>query len=267
MSHKSDLSFLDRPDILEIIFPLAYSPFYLSSIGGNRVTHDFTQFIEVESGTKIECGFWGLDRKIPAILYFHGNGETVSDYNGIAQIYNQIGVNFFVCDYRGYGMSDGKPTITNLIRDAHAIYKGFRKLLDKDGYEPNIFLMGRSLGSMPAVELAYHYQDELKGLIIESGAANNLQRFWSYFNPSAVEKLRGSDFLNKEKIKKVLIPTLIIHGQEDEILPVEEGIELYDNSGAERKDILVVSGAGHNDLMLRGQEQYFRKIEDFVNNA
>ena len=141
MSHKSDLSFLDRQDILEIIFPLAYSPFYFSPMGGNRVTHDFTRFIEVESGIKIECGFWGRNKHIPTILYFHGNGETVSDYSEIAQAYNQIGVNFFVCDYRGYGMSDGKPTITNLIGDVHSIYKGFRNILDEEGYELKIFLM------------------------------------------------------------------------------------------------------------------------------
>ena len=267
MSHKSDLSVLDRQDILEIIFPLAYSPFCFSPMEGNRVTHDYTQFIEVESGIKIECGFWGRNKHIPTILYFHGNGETVSDYSEIAQAYNQIGVNFFVCDYRGYGMSDGKPTITNLIGDAHFIYKGFRNILDEEGYELKIFLMGRSLGSMPAVEVAYRFQDEISGLIIESGAANNLQRLWSYLDPSVVEKLKGSDFLNKEKIKKVLIPTLIIHGQEDEVLPIEEGIELYDSSGAEQKDILVVSGAGHNDLMLMGQGKYFRKIKEFINNT
>ena len=264
MSHESDISFLDKPEILEVIFPLAYSHFYFSSPSTNSLSGAAIHFIEVEEGIRIGCGFWTRGKEFPTVLYFHGNGETMIDHNWIAQFYMQIGVNLFVADYRGYGLSDGKPTVTNLIRDSHVIFKGFRKLIEEDEYESKLFVMGRSLGSIPAIELAYHYQESLKGLIVESGAANNFHRLWSYLELSEIESLSVKKFLNKEKIKSVLIPTCIIHGELDQIIPVQEGLELHENSGAGDKDILVVSGADHNDLMIRGQRQYFAKIEEFV---
>ena len=168
MSHHSDFSFLDSPEILGVIFPIVYSPFYFQAASGNSLSNAATHFIEVEEGVKIGCGFWTRGREFPTILYFHGNGETVADYDYIAQFYTQMGVNIFVADYRGYGLSNGKPNITNLIRDSHPIFEGFKKIIEEGEYESKLFLMGRSLGSIPAVELAYHHQDELKGLIIES---------------------------------------------------------------------------------------------------
>lgn len=264
MSHDSDLSFLDRPEILEVIFPVVYSPFYFPAVVENSLPNAITHFIEVEEGIKIGCALWAKGKEFPTILYFHGNGETVMDYDWLAQLYIERGVNLFVADYRGYGLSNGKPTITNLIRDSHPIFHAFRKVIKKEGYKPSLFLMGRSLGSIPAVELAYHYQDRVKGLIIESGSANNFRRLWNYLESSERERLLGEKFLNKEKIESVLIPTCIIHGELDQIIPVQEGLELYEKSGAAVKDILIISGADHNDLMLRGHTQYFTKIEDFI---
>ena len=264
MSHESDFSFLDRPEILEVIFPVVYSPFYFPSAIAGSLSGAATHFIEVEEGIRIGCGFWARGKEFPTILYFHGNGETVIEHDWISQFYLQIGVNLFVADYRGYGLSDGKPTITNLIGDSHIIFKGFMKLIEENEYAPKLFIMGRSLGSIPAVELAYHHQEQLNGLIIESGAANNFRRLWGYLDTSEIERLSTEKFLNKEKIRAVLIPTFIIHGELDQIIPLPEGLELHENSGAVDKDILIIPQADHNDLMLRGQEQYFARIEQFV---
>ena len=264
MSHEIDISFLDRPEILEVVFPVVYSPFYFPAAPGESLSGAITHFIEVEKGIRIGCGFWSKGKEFPTILYFHGNGETVSDHNWIAQYYLQLGINLFVADYRGYGLSNGKPTVTNMIRDSHVIYEGFRKIISEEGYKASFFLMGRSLGSIPAVELAFHYQDKLRGLIVDSGSASNFRRLWSYLEAAEIEKLSGEKFLNKEKIKSVRIPTCIIHGEIDEIIPVQEGLELYENSGAAAKNILIISGAGHNDLLFRGHQQYFDEIDKFV---
>jgi alpha-beta hydrolase superfamily lysophospholipase len=266
MSHEDDVSFLDKTEILQIIFPVVYSPFYFQMAGRSSLPDTAIRFIEVEKGIKIGCGFWAKSKECPTILYFHGNGETVVDYDWLAQLYIKRGVNLFVADYRGYGVSTGKPTVTNLLRDCHAIFQGFKKFLKEEGHRADYFIMGRSLGSIPAVELAYHYQDQFRGLIIESGSANNFHRLWTYLEASERETQLGGKFLNKEKMRSILIPTCIIHGEYDEIIPVQEGLELYQKSGAANKDILVISGAGHNDLMMTGHDQYFEKIEGFVKN-
>lgn len=118
---------------------------------------------------------------------------------------------------------------------------------------------------MPAIELAFHYQDEICGLIIESGAANNLRRLFSYLEADK-QAIFSEDslFLNKVKIRQVNKPTLIVHGEYDQIISVEEGEELYGNSGAEDKRILIIPGADHNDIMMINQDLYFDTIEEFV---
>lgn len=255
-----DLSSLDRPEILEVIFPVVYSPFYLSIAPVDAPIYS----IEVEEGIKITCGFWISGKECPSILFFHGNGETVADYNWIAPSYNQRGINLFVADYRGYGTSNGKPTISNMISDAHQIFRGFKETIKKDGLKNSFFLMGRSLGSTPAIELAFNYQDEIQGLVIESGSANNFRRLWNSLGITGNTLGEESLFLNKVKIRQVRKPTLIIHGEYDQIISVNEGKELYENSEASDKAILIIPGAGHNDIMFLNQELYFDTIEKFI---
>ena len=261
-----DLSFLDRPEILEVVFPVVYSPFYLPDYLAFSSSRGPICPIEVEAGVRINCGFWVSGREDPSILYFHGNGETVGTYDWIAPFYNQRHINLFVADYRGYGSSNGKPTISNMISDAHTIFKGFREVIEKGGFRKSLFLMGRSLGSMPAIELAFNYQDRIRGLIIESGTANNFRRLWDYLETTQGEAVPGeeSPFLNKVKLRQVHRPTLIIHGEYDQIVPVEEGKELYRNSGAQDKRILIIPGADHNDIMVVKQNLYFDTIGEFV---
>ena len=151
-----------------------------------------------------------------------------------------------------------------MIADSHRILEGLNKVIEEEGYKSCLFLMGRSLGSIPAIELAYHYQNDFRGLIIESGSANNFRGLLDYLGVAHRERLSGEEFMNKEKIASVVIPTCIIHGEHDQIIPVQEGLELHERSGAGAKDILIIEGAGHNDLMISGQEQYFTRIGEFV---
>ena len=261
-----DLSFLDRPDILEIIFPVVYSSVY-SLYNLQFSLPDVPAYsIEVEEGIKIDCGFWVSSKECPSILYFHGNGETVASHDWVAPFYNQRGINLFVADYRGYGSSNGKPTVSNMIGDAHTIFKGFNEIIEKEGFKRSLFIMGRSLGSMPALELVFNYQDDLDGLIIESGTASNFRRMWDYLGITKKEAILNEEslFLNKVKIRKVHKPTLIIHGEYDQIISVREGEELYENSGAQDKKLLIIPGADHNDVMIVKQSLYFDTIEKFI---
>jgi len=261
-----DLSILDRPEILELIFPVVYSPFY-SLYYVQSSTADVPSYsIEVEEGIKIDCGFWVRGKECPCILYFHGNGEMVAIHDLIAPFYNQKGINLFVADYRGYGSSDGKPTISNMIGDAHTIFRGFKGIIEKEGFKKSLFIMGRSLGSIPAMELAFNYQDDIGGLIIESGTANNFRRLWDYLGITEEVDILSEEslFLNKVKIRQVHKPTLIIHGKYDGIISVKEGEELYGNSGAQDKRLLIIPGADHNNVMIVKQSLYFDTIEKFV---
>jgi alpha-beta hydrolase superfamily lysophospholipase len=258
-----DLSFLDWPEALEIIFPLYYSPWHVLDTPASVDVPGY--FIEVEEGIKIHYGLWAKGKEYPTILYFHGNGETVAGHEWVAPFYNERGINLFVADYRGYGLSDDRPTIANLLNDADIIFREFKKILSQEGFKESLFLMGHSLGSLPATEIALNHQEEICGLIIESGTANNFRRLWEYLGITGKEVVsEEGSFLNKIKIRQVHRPTLIIHGEEDQTIAVTEGKELYQYSGSKDKRILIIPGAGHNDIMMVDSNLYFDTIKEFV---
>ncbi|MFC2034276.1 alpha/beta hydrolase [Chloroflexota bacterium] len=260
-----DLSSLDRLDILEMIFPLVYSPLYTFDHSQSVPDKIINYSIEVETGVNIHCGFWVSAKDCPSILYFHGNGETVSNYDWIAPFYTQKGINLFVAEYRGYGSSDGKPTISNMNSDTHIIFNRFKEMINQEGFNRNIFVMGRSLGSIPAVDLSFNNQDEICGLIIESGTDNNFRNLWTFTGIDDKGLLdEDSLFLNKVKLRQIIKPTLIIHGENDSLIPVKASEELYKNSAAKDKHILLIPGADHNNVMLVKQDEYFDTIEFFV---
>jgi len=79
---------------------------------------------------------------------------------------------------------------------------------------------------------------------------------------AGIKKFKG--FGNGDKIKAVSLPTLVIHAEKDRLIPAGEARELYDLSGSKRKRLVIIPGAGHNDVMTTGSEQYFREIESFI---
>lgn len=255
---ESDLSIFDQPHVLQVMFyPRRDFPESPSPL--NATVH----LIGVEEGISIGCRFYRVGPDSPNILYFHGNGEIASDYDPIAPQYNRRKINLFVADYRGYGISGGRPTATSMIRDAHKIFQGFKEILGKTGMTGPLFLMGRSLGSASAIELALHYQGEVKGLIVESGFADALGLL-SRFGLSIKGASSEIGSFNLKKMQSISIPTLIIHSQYDHIIPVDEGIQLHNASGAKKRELVIIPNANHNDLMLVGMEQYFEAIEGFI---
>jgi len=253
----------DRPDIIQRLF----FPRRESCRNTNR-SEAMNHFIEVEPEISIGCRFYPCRDDARNILYFHGNGETAPDYDDVAPIYGKLGLNLFVADYRGYGMSNGRPSCSAMIKDARTLFHGFRAFLNDHGYRGNLFVMGRSLGSAPALEVAWHFQEQLKGLIVESGfatARNQLRRIgMAHLLKDDPEPI---GFGNDLKIREVSLPTLIIHGEWDEIIPVEEGRALYALSGAKNKSACFIPRAGHNDLLPAGLDAYMGSLEAFIRSA
>jgi len=251
---------MDRPEILmRLFFPRRAFVEELTPAYG--VNHR----IEVAPAISIGCRFYPAAAQGPAVLFFHGNGEIAPDYDYIAHFYQERDISLFVADYRGYGFSDGTPTCSAIIRDAHPIFNGFTEMLKARGFSGGLFVMGRSLGSAPAIEVAFRYGPQLEGLIVESGFAstrNQLRRLGvsHLFADAAGEVGFGSDV----KINEVTVPTLIIHGENDEIIPFTEAQALYALSGAPDKRFLPIPGAGHNDLMERALDAYMDAVDAFT---
>lgn len=219
--------------------------------------------IEVEAGVAIAGRFYPLGASLPSLLYFHGNGEVASDYDGIAPVFRQFGMNLFVADYRGYGASGGTPSFAALVSDAHPVLDSFHDLLDDGGFAGPRFLMGRSLGAHPAIELAARRPERMNGLVIESGAGN-LRRLMRYLGGEPDGPTAELIDLHSRKIAAISLPVLVIHGAEDELIAVEQAIEFHAALSVAEKELVIIPGAGHNDIMWVGLRQYFESIAAFV---
>ena len=253
----ADYSALDRPELLQFVF---YPRRDFTNPPPNSTDH----LILVEGDISISCRFYVHSQSSPSILYFHGNGEVVSDYDYIAPLYNQLGINLFVADYRGYGSSGGTPTFTNMVADAHSIFKGFGDILRQGHHSGDLFVMGRSLGSMSAVELAFHYGGQIKGLIIESGVGSMVKMMTRLGFSMEFLGITDVEFPNLAKIRTITLPTLIIHAEFDSLAPLTGAKELFENVAAKDKRLIIIPWADHNTIMLVGIEPYFKAIEEFV---
>lgn len=220
--------------------------------------------IEVEKGLEVVCRFYRLDPSRPALLLFHGNGEIASDYDGIAPLYHGIGANLCVVDYRGYGGSDGVPSFASLIADAHPVLARFHTLLDEGGFTAARFVMGRSLGSLPAAELAATAPRRLAGLIIESGApdlARLRQRAGILGSDPEIDELVEA---HAARLAAIRLPVVHIHGEWDQIIPLQHGVAFHEQLTTDHKQLVIIPGAGHNDIGWVGRELYFETLARFI---
>ena len=253
---KIDYAMLDQPEILMFLFHPR------PEWGGSGVrTQGQDVLIPVEDEIVIGARFHRVDKAAPNILFFHGNGEIAADYDDMGPVYNRIGINFFPVDYRGYGRSTGEPTITAMMRDCHLIFDFVKKWLHNEGCEGPFILMGRSLGSASALELAAHYTEQVDGLIVESGFAFSgplLQLLGVDLRSIGFREDAGLG--NLDKIQRVDKPTLIIHAELDHIIPFSDGQALYDASPAPDKTLLKIPDANHNDIFMRGLSDYMAAV-------
>ncbi len=251
---------LDRPEILQVLFhPRREEVWDRLPPSAHRVA------FQVGGGVHVGGRLYPGGPEAPCILFFHGNGEIAADYDELAPLYKQMGITLLVVDYRGYGTSAGMPTSTSLLADAVAVFERLSDLLADQWLMPSrLYVMGRSLGSAAAIEVASYAGERLAGLVVESGFADSFALLARMgVRVQGVDEARDG-FGNAAKIARIGMPTLIIHGKNDVLIPATEGQELYDRSGATDKRLLLIPGAGHNDLLWVGRAAYFEAMRAFV---
>ena len=251
--------FLDNSLILSVLFrPRPAQP------GTNHLDNVIDGAIEVEENVVLGYRMYVHDPTAPIVLLFHGNSEIAPDYDDAAPMYHHAGVSLMVVDYRGYGWSTGRPLVSTLLSDAEVVYECLPSVFTEAIQEGSpLIVMGRSLGSACAIELAIRHPGALKGLIIESGFAHVVPLL-SHLGMPTVDKVHLSDPINNiGKITLTSVPLLVIHGEEDALIPVEEGQALHDSSPATIKRLKRIPSAGHNDL-LNYAEEYFVAVEEFI---
>lgn len=253
---------LDRPEVLAFLFhPRQEYPGQAAPGAAQDV------LIPVADDVAVGGRFHMADPEGPNILFFHGNGEIVADYDDLGPIYNQMGINFLPVDYRGYGRSGGRPTVAAMMQDCHIIFEFVRHWLLDNRYQGPLIVMGRSLGSASALELAWKYPEQIDALIIESGFAyvKPLLQLLG-INVAAIGFEESAGFGHLDKIKTFKKPALIIHAEYDHIIPFSDGQALFDACLSPAKNFLKIPGANHNDIFARGMSPYLQAVKRLADN-
>jgi uncharacterized protein len=251
-----DFSPLDGPQVRQIMF-------YPRTERTPAPSGDRELSVPVAGGFSVHARVYPGSPDKPTIVFFHGNGEVVADYDDISLLYSHAGLNLVVSDYRGYGQSTGSPSYTTMMADAHAVKAAILPAFDGLGWTKGRYLMGRSLGALSALELAATDAEGFRGVIMESGASGLLG--WArYVQPGEEAKWAELAAAQRERLAQVHIPLLTIHGAQDQLIPVERALEAHEAAGSSVKQLLVVPGAGHNDLLYVGMRPYFEAIQTFI---
>lgn len=195
----------------------------------------------------------------PTVLLFHGNGETVADYDLAAPAFARHGMNLAVVDYRGYGRSDGEPSLRSILDDAPVALAALR-----GATKGRVCVMGRSLGSLCAAVLYARNDPTVAGFIYESGItdlAALLQRCGFGAPPrfTAAERAR---FDPRGMLPKGTRPMLVLHATGDEVIPVEEARAAFALAGTADKTLTLIPDEGHNTISC--DALYWSALAGFV---
>jgi len=191
----------------------------------------------------------------------------VSDYDEIAPLYHRQEVNLIVADYRGYGASGGSPTFSCLIDDGRKILRAVKKALQERNQKGALWVMGRSMGSVAALDLSHRFPETLQGLLIESGFASVTRLIQHLGLPSRGIDLGAIEEERTAMIREITLPALIIHGERDNLVPLQEGRDLFEYLGSPRKKLVIIPQADHNSVMLHGMETYFQSLREFLHSC
>eukprot|EP00746_Dinoflagellata_sp_MGD_P166846 gnl/MRDRNA2_/MRDRNA2_97015_c0_seq1.p1 gnl/MRDRNA2_/MRDRNA2_97015_c0~~gnl/MRDRNA2_/MRDRNA2_97015_c0_seq1.p1 ORF type:complete len:367 (+),score=59.80 gnl/MRDRNA2_/MRDRNA2_97015_c0_seq1:107-1207(+) len=209
------------------------------------------------------------------IFHFHGNGEMCTGLSSIIQWYYRAGAKAVFCaEFRGYAWSTGTPRLDKLNPDAEAFAEALPEILREQrlGGLP-IILSGRSLGATCAVHLAAAFPHCYAGLILDSALTDirkvPLIREVGWMMPGITEELvKSPDPLQTlVKLRKVIIPTLMLHGEDDNIIPVAQAKAAILACGAEEKRLRRFEGCGHNNLKKLHMREYFKNVRSLCAHA
>lgn len=209
------------------------------------------------------------------VLFLHGNAENISShFRGVAWLPSE-GFNVLALDYRGYGASEGMPSLAGMQLDIDA---AMHSLLAHKGVDPNrIVIFGQSLGGALAIYYAAHsaYRANIRAVVIDSS-------FYDY-RQITKEKLASlaltwpfqwlpwltidDDYSPADSIASVSpLPLLLIHGDKDVVVPLHHSQELFERAG-EPKELWIVPGTGHtqslaNEAIRKRLVEFLRRYTD-----
>jgi pimeloyl-ACP methyl ester carboxylesterase len=195
------------------------------------------------------------------VVYFHGNGELVGDDVWIARALAQRGFRVVLVEYRGYGVSQpGEPNEAGLYADAEAVLNG---LAARGVHREQVVLWGISLGTGVATEMAAR---GLGGaLVLVAPYTSMVDAAWSHYPFVPVSLLLKDRYDSLRKAANVRMPTVVLHGTDDYVVPFAMGKQMAAAISGAR--FIGVTGGHHMDLFSGRGGRYFDEVAAVVNGG
>jgi fermentation-respiration switch protein FrsA (DUF1100 family) len=210
-------------------------------------------------GTKLFGWYVEAAADRPVILWCHGNaGNVINRLDNLRYLYGQ-GLSVFLFDYRGYGRSQSlRPSEEGLYQDALGAYDYLTR--QRMIRPERLVIFGRSLGAAVAAEVALH--KPAAGLILESSFPSIEAVAKFHYGGLPLHWLLGAEFRLIDRLPQLSLPKLVIHGERDDIIPIELGRQVFE-AAKPPKFFLPVPGADHNNTYEVGGAAYFQRLAEF----
>ncbi len=220
--------------------------------------------IKTEDGVKLNAWFLHAqnEKPIATIIHFHGNAENMTSHFLYFAWLAHLNFDVVDFDYRGYGLSTGKPNREGLVKDGLAIIKW----VQENARNNEFFIIGQSLGG--AVVIPSYVTGKVKNIqsiILDSTFASyrelarkKLGSIWLTWPLHWPLSFLISDELSSiDYIKEVDVPLLFIHSETDPVVPYESGLLLYE-AARDPKELWKIPWPGHA-MAFTTKDNQFRK--------
>ena len=225
---------------------------------GLGLNHKFEKIkIEVEKNIKLNGWLHIKDVKKKTILFLHGNAGNLDNRIYKLNFLGNLDINFLIISWRGYSLSDGKPTEDGLYDDARTAIKF---LLKKGIFEQDIILYGESLGTAVAVEIGQN--KDFAGIILEAPFTSMIELGQKYYPFFPVKFLLKDKYESNKKIKNLKSPLLVMHGKKDRIVPFYMGENIFNMANNPKFKYFT----DMDDHMMNFDEKLINEIDLFINS-
>ncbi len=217
--------------------------------------------VEVAPDLRLHLRVHDAPDALALVLLFHGNGETVSDYDSSARNFaSLVRASLAIVDYRGYGASQGTPTLRDCLLDAPKVLDAAREAVP--GLP--VVVMGRSLGGFSAAELCQQARTEVRGFVFESAPSDlyaGLHR-WDVPLDGPLPEDDLATFCPLRKFRRCTTPSLVLHGERDTLIVAVEARQAFEALATSDKELVLIPGRGHNDVSFH--PVYWDSLARFV---
>ena len=218
--------------------------------------------VAIETGDGERLHGWWVPARAPVrrgaqVLLCHGNAGNLGDRVMHAALLCAAGLDVLLFDYRGYGRSTGRPSELGTYRDAHAARSAL--LARPEVNSDRVIYLGESIGGAVALALALEHPPA--GLVLMSSFTSirdMARRHYPLVPPAVVPDAYPS----LRRVRDLRAPLLVIHGDRDEIVPLLHAEALFE-AAPDPKQLHIIEGVGHNDLVTRAGERWAAAIARF----